>query len=151
MEPMTDVWRQNAAIFTCGDTENVREFFGQDSIDRQQAPQSELSGPEEFVAVVQRARRRLPDLQVSVVGDTLNGEDLSIGVLRWTSDDLGLQRDTVEVLRMEQGVAVEHWGVEVRSHQGGGGWHGPLSGMAPAVTGDDPRSKASTTPDVAVI
>jgi predicted SnoaL-like aldol condensation-catalyzing enzyme len=116
-ESTPDLFGQIARIFSTGDTARAADIFDTHYLDHQRPADSEGVGPEEFIEIVRGARNSLPSLTVSLLGKVLSYEDLHVGLLRWTSPHLRLQRDTVEVLRVANGKVVEHWGMQLRSGQ----------------------------------
>lgn len=110
-----------AQIFSTGDVRLVHEIFADTYVDHQRPDWIDFDGPAEFIAIVESARSSLPDLRVQLVAEPIRHQDLEVAILRWVSrsaDEVVVERDTVETLRIENGQVAEHWGVEVRSVAG---------------------------------
>jgi len=119
--PATDTVAQNKAtferivdMFNTGDVVAASALFAPDYVDHQRPDSITVDGPDEFVAIVSRVRRSLPDLRVRVAH--LMGErDLVAARLTWHgTDEQGtrVERGTIEVMRFVDGRAAEHWGAE---------------------------------------
>ena len=99
------------AMFNSGRTDRAGAVFSSSYVDHQRPEWLDLDGPAEFAAIVELARSSLPGLRVGsrVVVDA--GPGYVAAVFVWSSS-VGV-RETLEVLRVEDGLVVEHWGAEV--------------------------------------
>lgn len=100
------------AMFSTGDTSAVEEVVSPEYLDHQGLRGGAVDGPEGFAAVVTAARQRYVRLEVTLE-DVIAGGDRVAARLRWTGtrmDGEVVQRETIEILRVEAGKAVEHWG-----------------------------------------
>lgn len=102
------------AIFSTGDFSDVDLIFSPDYVDHQKPPGMEIDGPDEFKQIVTDARQSVRELMVTIE-DLIAEADRVVGRLRWHILDLTgkeIQRETIDILRFEQGQVVEHWGAE---------------------------------------
>jgi predicted SnoaL-like aldol condensation-catalyzing enzyme len=113
-----DIFDALAAAFSTGKVEAARSLFSADYLDHQRPEGSDLTGPDEFTAVVAGARRSLGELAVRVASAVTWADDLCVAVLAWRGQDRGgavVERETVETLRLDAtGKIAEHWGSEIR-------------------------------------
>ena len=105
--------RAMVAAFDTGDLDRVAEFVHEDYLDHQGLPDLRpVRGVDGFRHLVEVARTGYSDLSVEVA-DLLEGEDRCAARLVWRgirpSGDR-TQRETLEIVRVEAGRAVEHWG-----------------------------------------
>lgn len=98
------------AMFNTGDTTEVSNIFGKDYLDHQKPEWFTVDGPEEFAQIVKLARDNLPNLKVTVLGKIFAEEDMVAMRLLWSSD--ASVRETIEILRVDDGKFVEHWGAQ---------------------------------------
>lgn len=108
-----EMFRQLPLIFSSGDVGRVDELFSPKYIDQQRPEWIQQRGAEEFKAIVKRARNSMPGLQVEIEGPVIADGEMVAGRLHWLSP--GIERKTIEMLRVEAGRFVEHWGAEVWS------------------------------------
>jgi hypothetical protein len=103
--------------------------FSADYLDHERPEGSDLTGPDEFTAVVAGARRSLGELAVRVASAVTWADDLCVAVLAWRGQDRGgavVERETVETLRLDAtGKIAEHWGSEIRCRHAADGWVEP--------------------------
>jgi ketosteroid isomerase-like protein len=101
-------------MFRTGDTAAVRSTVGDDYVDHQGVGSGEIIGPDGFGFVVETARRDFETLDVSVE-DLFEQGDRAVARLLWratrASGDV-VERETIDIVRVADGVAVEHWGAE---------------------------------------
>ena len=94
-------------------------------VDHQGLRGRELRGPAGFRQVVEAARGWFSGLEVTVQ-DLVAEPDRVALRLRWrgtTPSGEAVTRETLELLHFEDGLAVEHWGAELRQSEpaAGGG------------------------------
>lgn len=102
------------AIFNAGDLLDVDLIFSPDSIDHQRPPDMEINGPDEFRQIVMNIGQSAQDLKVTIE-DLIGERDKVAGRLRWhIVDSAGteISRETIDILRFEDGQVIERWGAE---------------------------------------
>jgi predicted SnoaL-like aldol condensation-catalyzing enzyme len=100
-----------AAIFSSGNLSEVDDMFAANYVDHQKPDSLRADGPEEFKQIVQQARKSLPDLKVAIQEPFLAEDDKVAARFHWSSDNA--ERETIELLRIQDGQVAEHWGAEV--------------------------------------
>jgi predicted ester cyclase len=123
------VLRRMVAAFATGDARDCHEYISTSYIDRQGRSGSALHGPDGFRQVVRAAHRTTaPHLSIE---DLIADETRAVARLRWRFVESGkgnvTERETIEVVRIDDGQAVEHWGAEAWSrtlHRGDDGTAG---------------------------
>ncbi len=112
-EAMDVLLRMISALST-GEAEDCHEYIAQSYVDHQGRSGSPLHGPAGFKKVVGAANRTVAP-QISVE-DVICDVTRVVARLRWTFTSPGatdgLGRETIEIVRVEGGQAVEHWGAE---------------------------------------
>lgn len=98
-------------MFSTGDTTAADGVFAVSYVDHQKPLWVQHEGPAEFRVIVELARRTLPGLTVRVADTVIGDGDTVAARLVWVSD-CGV-RETLEMLRVEDGKVAEHWGAEV--------------------------------------
>jgi SnoaL-like domain len=111
------VVRRMIAAFATGDTHDCHEYVSASYLDHQGRAGLPLHGPDGFKQVVRAAHRSTrPEL---LVEDVIANETRAVARIRWRfapSDQTDVvERETIEVIRVEGGQAVEHWGAEAWS------------------------------------
>ena len=103
-----------ADAFNTGDLSEVDAIFAPGYIDHQKPPHITVDGPEEFRLIVTGARRSEP-FNVAIL-DVIEGDDKIAARLHWFGNDRGteIDRETIEILHVKDGLIVEHWGAEIR-------------------------------------
>jgi ketosteroid isomerase-like protein len=108
----SDVVRAMVAMFNTGDVVDVEAVVAPEYFDYQELLSGPISGPAGFARVVEAARQGFVELEVTIE-DLIVGVDRAAARLRW----LGLRRSgesvdrqTIDIVRVENGKAVEHWG-----------------------------------------
>lgn len=102
--------RKIIEIFESGDVAAAEGLVADDYVDHQGAKGSEIRGREGFRSVVESAhefsapRVRIEDMltEGSLVAVRLSWH--------WPEPDPAYERETVDIMRFENGLAVEHWG-----------------------------------------
>lgn len=99
------------AMFSTGDLSDLRETVHPDYLDHQGLHSEPVRGPAGFAAVVAAARTGFTTLDVTVA-DLIAGGDRAAARLQWSGSrpDGQVSRQTLEIVRIEDGMAIEHWG-----------------------------------------
>lgn len=109
------VMRQIVEIFSTGDLDRVRSVISERYIDHQGLRGSDIiRGPEGFSRVVETVRAYLGDLHVSIEDMVFEGDKVAVR-LRWRGtheSGTRVDRETIDMLRIAGGRAVEHWGAQ---------------------------------------
>ncbi len=105
------------AAFATGDTHDCHEYVSASYLDHQGRGGEPLHGPDGFQEVVRAARRSTtPQLKIE---DVIADETRAVARIRWRFTPPGqgdpVERETIEIIRVESGEAVEHWGAEAWS------------------------------------
>jgi hypothetical protein len=100
--------------FATGDILDCHEYVSASYVDHQGRGGLPLHGLEGFRQVVGAAHRTTkPELSVE---DLVTSETRAVARLRWRFIPSGegsvVERETIEIVRVEKGQAVEHWGAE---------------------------------------
>ncbi len=100
------------AIFSTGDLSGIEATVHPNYLDHQGLNGEAIRGPAGFAAVVTGARGGYESLDVTVQ-DLLTGPDRAAARLLWSgrrpSGEI-VSRETLEIIRLDRGRAVEHWG-----------------------------------------
>jgi ketosteroid isomerase-like protein len=105
------------AALAAGVAVNCDEYVAPDYLDHQGRAGRPLHGPEGFRQVVEAAHRTAkPHLEVQ---DTIADSTHVVARIRWRFEPRHagdhIERETIEIVRVEGGRAVEHWGAEAWS------------------------------------
>jgi predicted SnoaL-like aldol condensation-catalyzing enzyme len=99
-------------LFASGDIEAVDSLVGDDYLDHQglYGNAETVSGQDGFRRVIEAARRFVPPRVY--VEDLIAEGDRVVARLRWVwNQPAGHdERETIEIMRFRNGLAVEHWG-----------------------------------------
>jgi hypothetical protein len=105
------------AAFVTGDTHECDEYVSASYLDHQGRGGEPLHGPDGFKQVV-RAAHRTAAPQLWVEDLIVNGTRAAARI-RWrfaSQDQTNVtERETIEIVRVERGQAVEHWGAKAWS------------------------------------
>ncbi len=104
--------RAMVAMFTTGDLGPLEATVDSEYLDHQGLGGAPLRGTEGFSRVVAAARSDHDDLVVTIE-DLITGADRVVARLRWRGSRRSgqeVERETIEIVRIERGRAVEHWG-----------------------------------------
>lgn len=107
-----DVMQAMVSMFSTGDVSEVASVVHDDYFDHQGLQGTPIVGPDGFASVVAAARSGYESLEVSI-DDLIGGADRTAARLRWVGVRPGGQteeRQTIEIVRVEDGRAAEHWG-----------------------------------------
>ena len=101
-------------MFATGDTSAATAVLSATYLDHQGLGNSDLHGPEGFRRVVTLARSGYEQLDVHIEDLLIEGDKLAAR-LHWTGTRGGrsVERETIEILRIHDGKAAEHWGVRL--------------------------------------
>lgn len=102
------------AALRSGDAGDCAEYIASSYVDHQGRHGAPLSGPHGFEQVVRAAHRNTaPQL---IVQDMIVSDTRAVARIRWrfspSAENDGVERETIEIVRVEGGHAVEHWGAE---------------------------------------
>jgi predicted ester cyclase len=101
------------AAFDGGDLEPVAGIVHPDYLDHQGLDgQRPVVGIEGFAHVVRTARSAYAELSVEIV-DLIEGADRAAGRIVWDgvrASGEHVRRETIDIIRVADGRAVEHWG-----------------------------------------
>ena len=101
-------------MFATGDASTASSLLSATYLDHQGVGGGELIGPDEFRRVVAVARSGYDELDVRIEDVLVDGDKVAAR-LRWTGkrDGRTVERETIDILRIEDGKAVEHWGARL--------------------------------------
>ncbi len=100
------------AMFSSGDVSKVQAVVHQDYFDHQGLGGEPVRGPSGFAKVVAAARSSYASLEVTLQ-DLILADDRAAARLQWYGTRLDgdvVRRETIDIIRIEHGKAVEHWG-----------------------------------------
>lgn len=106
-------------MFAAGDLSGVHAVIAAGYVDHQGLPGIEIRGQEGFCRVVRAARSGFADLRVEIEDLVAEG-DRVVARLRWRgtqSNGDKMDRETIDIVRVVNGQAVEHWGMRL-GHDG---------------------------------
>ena len=106
------ILREMLAMFASGDCSAVRDVVAADYVDHQGLGGSTLVGVEGFPRVVNTARNAFPDLRITVEHED-GYESHAAALVAWSYAGMAgdrVERRTMEILRVDGGLAREHWG-----------------------------------------
>lgn len=102
------VLRAMLDAFATGDLDRVAAVVHPDYLDHQGLDgERPIHGVDGFARVVRVARAAMPDLTVEVL-DLIEAPDRACARVRWTTP--AATRETIDIVRIADGRAVEHWG-----------------------------------------
>jgi len=100
-------------VFVSGDTSELGSLIAPTYVDHQDEPPNRgQNGPQRFRAVVEAAHAS--GAPIVSVEDLFGEEDRVAMRLRWRWSHPAGERETLDILRFEGGLAVEHWGAAAR-------------------------------------
>jgi hypothetical protein len=111
------VMRRMITAFATGDTHDCHEYISASYLDHQGRGGVPLHGPDGFQQVIRAAHRSAtPHLSIE---DVIANETRAVARIRWRFTPPGpegtIERETIEIIRVEGGQAAEHWGAEAWS------------------------------------
>ncbi|MGZ6987253.1 MAG: ester cyclase [Ilumatobacteraceae bacterium] len=98
--------------FNSGDVSGVDALVADDYVDHQGLGSGELRSPEGFRQVVAAARSGFSELSVAVLDYVVEGDKV-VARIEWRgtrSTGEIEQRETIDIVRVVNGKAAEHWG-----------------------------------------
>ena len=99
--------------FDTGEVHDLADIVDPEYLDHQGLPHVRpIRGADGFRQVVEAARSGYEDLSVQIM-DVIEGEDRVAARLLWSGvrrNGLSAERETLEIVRVRDGRAVEHWG-----------------------------------------
>jgi len=101
-----------AEMFSTGDLTALEATVGPDYLDHQGLGAGPMHGTDGFATVVATARAAYQALEVTVE-DLIVADDRAAARLRWRGTRPSgeqVDRESLEIVRIEDGKAVEHWG-----------------------------------------
>ncbi len=112
-DPAGEVIKAMVEMFTTGDLTRLQTTVDPDYLDHQGLGGECLRGRQGFALVVAAARSDYGQLVVTVE-DLITAPDRAAARLRWRGtrhvSGQQVERETIEIVRIERGRAVEHWG-----------------------------------------
>jgi predicted SnoaL-like aldol condensation-catalyzing enzyme len=108
----TQVLEAMVAMFGSGDPSAAAEVVAADYLDHQGIGSGAVSGVEGFVHVV-RTNEVAYDQQEVTIEDLFGANDRAVARIRWRGrrkDGVEVDRETIDIIRVTDGQAVEHWG-----------------------------------------
>jgi predicted SnoaL-like aldol condensation-catalyzing enzyme len=111
----TPAWvlHRMVTAFDTGDIDDVREYVDPEYLDHQGLDgERPIRGDDGFARVVAVARAAYEALDVTVL-DVIGGNDRAAARVEWVgrrADRPTARRETIDIVRVERGRAVEHWG-----------------------------------------
>lgn len=110
-----EVLRAMVTAFDTGDFAAVAEVVHPDYIDHQGLEgQRPVTGVDGFVHVVRTARAAYAELSV-MIDDLVEGPDRAVARIEWSGTRPSgevVSRQTIDIVRVADGRAVEHWGAQ---------------------------------------
>jgi predicted SnoaL-like aldol condensation-catalyzing enzyme len=106
------VLEEMVAMFASGDPSGATAVVGEDYIDHQGLGTGEVRGVEGFARVVRTNFAAYERLEVSIE-DLFGLEDRAVARIRWRGrrhSGEAVDRETIDIVRVAQGRAAEHWG-----------------------------------------
>lgn len=100
------------AMFSTGDVGGVGAVVHSAYVDHQGLGLGPMYGPSGFTTVVAAARSEYETLDVTVEDRVEQGDRAAVR-LRWRGtrqSGESVDRETLELLRLREGLAIEHWG-----------------------------------------
>lgn len=101
--------------FATGDADAVHEFVADGYIDHQGLGDLRIEGPDGFMEVVRAARNGYATLNVEAT-DVVADDSRVAARLRWSGQTLDgetVRRETIDLIHVVDGRAVEHWGARL--------------------------------------
>jgi len=111
------VLKRMVQAFATGDVQGCDQYISKDYEDHQGRHGSPLRGPDGFRLVVRAANRSTtPEISIE---DVIADETRAVARLHWrfteSDQESSTERETIEIIRVQEGRAVEHWGAETWS------------------------------------
>jgi len=103
------------AMFDSGDTAAVGDVVSESYVDHQGLGRVEVRGVSGFRSVVAAARGAFSELRAEPV-ELIAERDCAVARIRWHgihADGKVVERETIDMVRVANGLAVEHWGAQL--------------------------------------
>ncbi len=100
------------AMFASGDPSAAAAVVAEDYIDHQGLGSGPINGIDGFALIVQTNHAAYRDQEISIE-DLFGVEDRAVARIRWRGqrhDGEYAERETIDIIRVAEGRAVEHWG-----------------------------------------
>jgi predicted SnoaL-like aldol condensation-catalyzing enzyme len=110
--PATEVLQAMVAMFASGDPSEATTVIAQDYLDHQGVGAGPVRGVEVFAHVVRTNHLAYEQLKVSIE-DLFGAGDRAVARIRWRGRRRGgevVDRETIDIVRVADSRAVEHWG-----------------------------------------
>jgi predicted SnoaL-like aldol condensation-catalyzing enzyme len=107
-----EVLQAMVAMFASGDPSGAAEVVAPDYLDHQGLGSGPIRGVEGFAHVV-RTNHAAYERQEISVEDLFGADDRAVARIRWRGrrhDGEEVDRETIDIIRVADGRAVEHWG-----------------------------------------
>ena len=108
----SDVLREMVTIFASGDPSDAAAVVAADYLDHQGLGAGPVRGVEGFANVVRTNDEAYEHQEISIE-DLFGTDDRAVARIRWRGRSLGgeeVDRETIDIVRVADGRAVEHWG-----------------------------------------
>jgi predicted SnoaL-like aldol condensation-catalyzing enzyme len=119
-EHSKEVIRTMVDMFATGDVSTVDAVVAANYVDHQGLRGADIRGSEGFSRVVQAARTALSHLDVTIEDLIAEGDKVAARIHWYGSLPNGetVERETLDIIRVTDGRAVEHWGTQLWSTSG---------------------------------
>ena len=110
----TEVLEAMVAMFASGDPTDAAAVVAPDYLDHQGLGAGPIHGVEGFAHVV-RTNHNAHDRQVVAIADVFGAGNRAVARIHWRGRRLNgdeVTRETIDIIRVADGKAVEHWGAQ---------------------------------------
>ena len=107
-----DVLRAMVAMFASGDPSAAPDFVAENYLDHQGLGAGPMTGIDGFAHVVRTTFAAHEHQEISIE-DLFGVEDRAVARIRWRGrrhSGENVDRETIDIIRVDDGRAVEHWG-----------------------------------------
>lgn len=122
MDDAKTLMRKMVEMFATGDLTALDSAVSTDYIDHQGIDGVQIRGREGFADLVRTVHAPYGTALRVTIEELIGEEDRAAARLRWhhTGEDGRIvERETIDIIRSSEGLAVEHWGAEItRSNAG---------------------------------
>lgn len=112
-----EVLEAMVAMFSSGDPSAAAEVVAPDYVDHQGLGAGPIRGVEGFAQVVLTNHAAYQQQEISI-DDLFSVDDRAVARIRWRGrrhDGEDVDQETIDIIRVDDGRAVEHWGAPARS------------------------------------
>jgi hypothetical protein len=109
-----EVLREMVEMFASGDASDATAIVAVDYLDHQGLEGEPVRGVDGFALVVRTNRAGYEHQEVSIE-DLFGTGDRAVARIRWRGrrlDGVDVDRETIDIVRVADGHAVEHWGAD---------------------------------------